>query len=142
MVWGKKDGDSVTEYNTIQYSTILLSLCREIYRMSVWMCVCVCTGYHDVWLNVLGCRVDILGTNCSKLLKLKINWRGGGGGVGSASVRVTMSGGSKAPTTEYYLLTVMKYHVSGNQSPQKCLLTQHATPSVPSYDSSVSVDNV
>ena len=139
MVWGKKDGDSVTEYNTIQYSTVLLSLCREIYRMSVWMCVCA--GYHDVGLNVLGCRVDILGTNCSKLLKLNINWRWGWG-VASASVRVTMSGGSKAPTTEYYLLTVMKYHVSGNQSPQKCLLTQHATPSVPSYDSSVSVDNV
>ena len=27
----------------------------------------------DVGLNVLGCRADILGTNCNKLLKLKIN---------------------------------------------------------------------
>ena len=29
--------------------------------------------------NVLGCRVDILGTNCKKL-KSKDEWRGGGGG--------------------------------------------------------------
>ena len=33
----------------------------------------------DVGLHVLGCRVDILGTNCKKLLKLKVS--GGGGGV-------------------------------------------------------------
>ena len=106
------------------------------------MCVCWIPGYHDdVGLNVLGRRVDILGTNCSKLLKLNINWRWRWG-VASASVRVTMSGGSKAPTTEYHLLTVMKYHVSGNQSPQKCLLTQYATASVLSYASSVSLDNV
>ena len=46
-------------------------------------------GFH-----VLGCRVDILGTNCKKLLKLKMSggW-GGGGQVVSASVRVIMSGG-------------------------------------------------
>ena len=42
-------------------------------------------------LHVLGCRVDILGTNCKKLLKVKV--RGGGGErVALASVRVTMSG--------------------------------------------------
>ena len=34
----------------------------------------------DVGLYVLGCRVDILGTNCTKLLKVKMS--GGGGGVG------------------------------------------------------------
>ena len=39
-------------------------------------------------LNVLGCPADILGTNCNKLLKLKINEGGvvgerGGGGGGS-----------------------------------------------------------
>ena len=28
-------------------------------------------------LHVLGCRVDILGTNCNKLLKLKMGGRGG-----------------------------------------------------------------
>ena len=33
----------------------------------------------DVGLYVLGCRVDILGTNCTKLLKVKMS--GGGGGV-------------------------------------------------------------
>ena len=36
----------------------------------------------DVGLHVLGCRVDILGTNCEKLLKLKMRGGGGGGGGG------------------------------------------------------------
>ena len=45
-------------------------------------------------LHVLGCRVDILGTNCKKLLKLKLSG-GGGWGVASASVRVIMSGGQQ-----------------------------------------------
>ena len=31
-------------------------------------------------LYVLGCRVDMLGTNCKKLLKLKMSGGGGGGG--------------------------------------------------------------
>ena len=31
-------------------------------------------------LHVLGCRVDVLGTNCRKLLKLKMSGGGGGGG--------------------------------------------------------------
>ena len=59
----------------------------------------------DVGLHVLGCRVDILGTNCTKLLRVKMSWGGRGGGgpskrVALASVRVTEScpGGSKAPT--------------------------------------------
>ena len=34
----------------------------------------------DVGFHVLGCRADILGTNCSKLLKLKISEGEGGGG--------------------------------------------------------------
>ena len=34
----------------------------------------------DVGLHVLGCRADILGTNCNKLLKLKMSGGGGGGG--------------------------------------------------------------
>ena len=33
-------------------------------------------------LYVLGCRVDILGTNCKKLLKVKMSGGGGGGGGG------------------------------------------------------------
>ena len=52
----------------------------------------------DVGLHVLGCRVDILGTNCKKLLKLKMSvcvCGGGGGGVALASVRVIMSGGQQ-----------------------------------------------
>ena len=36
----------------------------------------------DVGLHVLGCRVDILGTNCRKTLKSKDEW--GGGGVGES----------------------------------------------------------
>ena len=36
----------------------------------------------DVVLRDLGCRVDILGTNCKKLLKLKMSVCGGGGGGG------------------------------------------------------------
>ena len=44
-------------------------------------------------LQALGCRVDILGTNCKKLLKVKMS--GGEGGVASASVRVIMSGGQQ-----------------------------------------------
>ena len=61
------------------------------------LCLCLMMMMmDDVGLNVLGCR-DILGTNCNKLLKLKINGGGGGGGgegagVASASVRATMSG--------------------------------------------------
>ena len=35
----------------------------------------------DVGLHVLGCRVDILRTNCKKLLKVKMSWGRGGGGV-------------------------------------------------------------
>ena len=51
----------------------------------------------DVGLHVLGCRVDILGTNCKKLLKVKMSGGGGGGGgVALASVRVIMSGGQQA----------------------------------------------
>ena len=52
-------------------------------------------------LNVLGCRADILGTDCNTLLKLKINGGGGGGGgegeegETSVLVRVTMSGGQQ-----------------------------------------------
>ena len=41
-------------------------------------------------LHVLGCRVDILGTNCNKLLKLKMSGEGGrpggGGGVGGGVI--------------------------------------------------------
>ena len=37
----------------------------------------------DVGLHVLGCRVDILGTNCKKCLKVKMRGGGGGGGGGS-----------------------------------------------------------
>ena len=46
----------------------------------------------DVGLYVLGCRVDILGTNCTKLLKVKMGGGGGGERVVLASVRVIMSG--------------------------------------------------
>ena len=52
-------------------------------------------------LHVLWCRVDILGTNCKKLLKVKIVcvWGGGRGGGGEESlwfsVRVIMSGGQQ-----------------------------------------------
>ena len=35
---------------------------------------------HDAGFHVLGCRVDILGTNCKKLLKVKMSGGGGGGG--------------------------------------------------------------
>ena len=49
------------------------------------VCVCVCGGIEnlledadaDVGLHVLGCRIDILGTNCKKLLKLKVSGWGG-----------------------------------------------------------------
>ena len=34
----------------------------------------------DVGLYVFGCRVDILGTNCAKLLKVKMSGGEGGGG--------------------------------------------------------------
>ena len=48
-------------------------------------------------LYVLGCRVDILGTNCTKLLKVKMSGGEGGGveRVALASVRVIMSGGQQ-----------------------------------------------
>ena len=40
----------------------------------------------ELGLHVLGCRVDILGTNCKKLLKVKMS--GGGGGGGGASLQL------------------------------------------------------
>ena len=40
----------------------------------------------DVGLHFLGCRVDILGTNCKKLLKVKMG--GGGWGGGSESLKL------------------------------------------------------
>ena len=40
---------------------------------------CATPDDDDVVLNVLGCRVGKLGTNCNKLLKLKIEGGGGGG---------------------------------------------------------------
>ena len=44
-------------------------------------------------LHVLGYRADILGTNCNKLLKLKIH-RGGGGGVkGLLQLQYVLVGG-------------------------------------------------
>ena len=44
----------------------------------------VCSGDDDdVGLHVLGCRVEILGTNCTKLLKVKMSGGGGGGEGGS-----------------------------------------------------------
>ena len=46
----------------------------------------------DVGLHVLGCRVDILGTNCKKVLKVMM---GGGGRVALASVRIIVSGGQQ-----------------------------------------------
>jgi len=48
-----------------------------------------------VGLYVLGCRVDILGTNCTKLLKVKMSGGRGGERVALASVRVIMSGGQQ-----------------------------------------------
>ena len=63
---------------------------------------CMCDD--DVGLYVLGCRVDTLGTNCTKLLKVKMSggwgvggwgWGGGGERVALASVRVIMSGGQQ-----------------------------------------------
>ena len=35
-------------------------------------------------LHLLGCPVDILGTNCKKLLKLKMGWGQGWGGGGKS----------------------------------------------------------
>ena len=46
---------------------------------------------HNAGLHVLGYRVEILGINCNKLLKVKMR----GGGVALASVRVIMSGGQQ-----------------------------------------------
>ena len=45
----------------------------------------------DAGLNVLGCRADILGTNCNKLLKLKINGVGGGEGGGGGRSRISFT---------------------------------------------------
>ena len=49
----------------------------------------------DVGLHVLGCRVDILGTNCNKLLKTKDERLEEQTGVASASVRVIVFGGQQ-----------------------------------------------
>ena len=57
-------------------------------------------------LNVLGCRADIFGTNCNKLLKLKIT----GGGVGG--VLWTPSSGFIPPhhTVELSSLLILRSH--------------------------------
>ena len=59
---------------------------------------------HDKCTLLLLCRADILGTNCNKLLKLKINgWvcvcvcgRGGGGGVRCFSFSCNRVWGARA----------------------------------------------
>ena len=45
--------------------------CRQV--AGCWTTGCRTADDDDVGLNVLGYRVDILGTNCNKLLKLKVN---------------------------------------------------------------------
>ena len=56
----------------------------------------------DVGLHFLGCRVDILGTNCKKLLKVKMGGGGGGGGGGGSRLSFStcnhVRGTGKAPT--------------------------------------------
>ena len=91
--------------------------CVPVCSVCVCVCVCVCdtpsiafrhlppnSSYAtdgDVGLHVLGCRVDILGTNCKKLLKVKMSGGGGGGGgsrFGFSTCNHVRGGGSKAPT--------------------------------------------
>ena len=76
-------------------------LLRSLLSLQVgtFSVVYVRTGYYgrragdddDVGPHVLGCRVDMLGTNCNKLLKLKTNggWGcvGVGWGVGGESLQ-------------------------------------------------------
>ena len=60
-----------------------------LYTAFSWVhCDTACLNDDDAGLNVLRCWVDISGTNCNKLLKLKINV--GWGGAPSASVRITI----------------------------------------------------
>ena len=50
--------------------------------MRSFACPAVLLDDDDVGLHVLGCRVDILGTNCKKLLKVKMSGGVGGGRFG------------------------------------------------------------
>ena len=112
------------ECNSIEQSVHCRGMTLSVYcaltatfspslQVGTFSLVYVRTGYYgrgagdddDVGLHVLGCRVDMLGTNCNKLLKLMMNvcvcvcvcvvGGGGGGGVASASVHVIMSIGQQ-----------------------------------------------
>ena len=60
--------------------------------------------YDDVGLHVLGCRVDILGTNCKKLSKVKMSGEGGGGGRFSFSTCNHVGGGGGGGAARRLLL--------------------------------------
>ena len=57
------------------HSQTLLHLHQMIYKYYMFSFT-----NDDVGLHVLGCRVDILGTNCTKILKVKMSGGWGGGG--------------------------------------------------------------
>ena len=65
----------------------------------------------DIGLKVLGCRADILGTNCNRLIKLKINaWMGGGGG----GICVALQSAIKQPTTMHQKTVTLCNTAIGN----------------------------
>ena len=70
---------TITLYFTVTPAGTLLCQGRD---WPAWDRVRDIVSADDVGFYVLGCRVDRLGTNCNKLLKLKIGGGGGGGARG------------------------------------------------------------
>ena len=58
----------------------IMALCSVVVMMMISGVICDDeerpTDDDDVGLHVLGCRVDILRTNCKKLLKVKMSGEG------------------------------------------------------------------
>ena len=69
-------------------------------------------GDDDLGLHVLGCRVDILGTNCKKLLRVKMSGGGGGGRGGEGKSRFGFSTCSHVRGAARRLLLDKKYILS------------------------------
>ena len=63
-------------------------------------------------LHVLGCRVDILGTNCKRLLKVKMSgvcvcvWGGGGGRFGFSTCNHVRGAARRLLLDKKYILSL------------------------------------
>ena len=69
----------------------------------------------DVGLPVLGCRVDILGTNCKKLLKVKMSGGGGGGRFGFSTCNHVRGSARRLLLDKKHILSLGVHFTAGKK---------------------------